>query len=457
MTDERPTPSGDQTPRGDAANNGKTEAAVIPSTAPVEHDHAATRAEVRSTRSWKTPIAYAVFALVVVVVFGLLAPADGASRIDLNDPSVPFELAPLVLPTMVTNVVIGVVLLAIAGFAFLRTSRGETMSRWLLVAFGVLWVFALIVFVGANANVPLTWLLTGTLALSTPLIFGSMAGLVTERVGVINIAIEGQLLAGAFASALIASLTGSVFLGLVGAIVAGVLVSLILAVFSINYRVAQVVVGVVINMLVIGLTSFFFSAVMERDPSVYNSPPKYAVWEIPLLSDIPVIGPLLFSNTIITYLMFVLVPLLYWGIFHSKWGLRVRAVGEHPKAADTVGIRVNRTRFLNVMLSGVIAGAGGSFFTLGAVGAFGREMTSGQGYIALAALIFGRWHPIYAALAALLFGFATNLQTLASQVGADIPPEFMSMVPYIVTILAVAGFVGQSRAPAANGVPYVKA
>ena len=431
--------------------------AVTPSTDPVVPAQASTKAEVKTTRSWKAPIAYGAFALVVLVLFGLTAPAGAVSRIDLNDGSVPFTLAPLQVPTMVTNVVIGVLLLAIAGFAAWRTAQGAKTPVWVLAAFGALWVIALIIFVGAGANVPLTWLLTGTLALSVPLIFGSMAGLVSERVGVVNIAIEGQLLAGAFASALVASMTGSPVLGLLAAIAAGVLVSLILAVFSITYVVEQVVVGVVINMLVVGLTSFFYSAVMVGDPSTFNSPPKYEVWELPILSDIPVLGPLLFRNTLVVYLVFLLVPLLYWAVFHSRWGLRLRAVGEHPKAADTVGIKVNRTRFWNVLLSGVIAGAGGTFFTLGSVGAFGHEVTSGQGYIALAALIFGRWHPLYATLAALLFGFASNLKTLASQVGANIPPEFMAMIPYIVTILAVAGFVGQSRAPAASGTPYLKA
>ncbi|KAB1659440.1 ABC transporter permease [Pseudoclavibacter chungangensis] len=429
---------------------------TIPSSDPVELPEASTKAEVRTTRSWKSPIAFTFFALVVLVVFGFLAAPDKTSRIDLNDPTVPFSIPPLELPAMLTNIVIGVLLLAIAGWSFRLAARGATTPIWLVVVFGALWVFALIVFVGAGANVPLTWLLTGTLALSTPLIFGSMAGLVSERVGVVNIAIEGQLLAGAFASALIASATGSPFVGLLGAIVAGVLVSVILAVFSIVYWVEQVVVGVVINMLVIGLTNFLYSAVMVPDAATFNSPPKYAVWSIPLLNDIPIIGPLLFQNTLIIYLMFLLVPALYIALFHTKWGLRLRAVGEHPKAADTVGIKVNPTRFWNVLLSGAIAGAGGSFFTLGAVGAFGREMTSGQGYIALAALIFGRWHPLYAALAALLFGFASNLKTLASQVGAQIPPELLAMIPYVVTILAVAGFVGQSRAPAASGKPYFK-
>lgn len=434
--------------------------AVAPSTEEQIPVGASTKAEVRSTRSWKAPIAYAFFSALVLVVFGLLAPAGASSTIDLNSDGVPLKFDPLVLPTMVTNLIIGVILAGITVVAFLRTATGNKLPMWVMVVFGILWVWALIVFIGANANVPLTWLLTGTLAISTPLIFGSMAGLVSERVGVVNIAIEGQLLAGAFTSALIGSMTGNPFLGLLGAILAGMLVSLILAVFSIRYLVEQVVVGVVINMLVIGLTNFLYSGVMTRDSGFLNTiaqNEKYPRFAIPLLSDIPVIGPLLFDNTFIVYLMFLTVPALTFALFKTRWGLRLRAVGEHPKAADTVGIKVNKTRFWNVLLSGAIAGAGGSFFTLGSVGSFSQEMTSGQGYIALAALIFGRWHPVYATLAALLFGFASNLKTLVSQVGANIPPEFMAMIPYIVTILAVAGFVGQSRGPAAAGKPYVKA
>lgn len=434
--------------------------AVAPSTEEQIPVGARTKAEVRSTRSWKAPIAYAFFSALVLVVFGLLAPAGASSTIDLNSDGVPLKFDPLVLPTMVTNLIIGVILAGITVVAFLRTAAGNKLPMWVMVVFGILWVWALIVFIGANANVPLTWLLTGTLAISTPLIFGSMAGLVSERVGVVNIAIEGQLLAGAFTSALIGSMTGNPFLGLLGAILAGMLVSLILAVFSIRYLVEQVVVGVVINMLVIGLTNFLYSGVMTRDSGFLNTiaqNEKYPRFAIPLLSDIPVIGPLLFDNTFIVYLMFLTVPALTFALFKTRWGLRLRAVGEHPKAADTVGIKVNKTRFWNVLLSGAIAGAGGSFFTLGSVGSFSQEMTSGQGYIALAALIFGRWHPVYATLAALLFGFASNLKTLVSQVGANIPPEFMAMIPYIVTILAVAGFVGQSRGPAAAGKPYVKA
>ncbi|WP_403023391.1 ABC transporter permease [Salinibacterium sp. GXW1014] len=411
---------------------------------------------IETPRNWKAPIAFGVFAVVSFVVFGLLG-REGTSRLTFASSTDFFTITPIEVPSQVAGIIVGVVLIALASVsAWLTWQRRPAAPMWMLLVFGVFFVFGLLVWIGTGATVPVVWLLTGTLALATPLVFGAMAGVISERVGVVNIAIEGQLLAGAFTSALVASLTQNPFMGLLAALVAGALVSIILAVFSIKYLVEQVVVGVVLNMLVIGLTSFLYSSVLNKNPSVLNSPVKFTREPIPFLSEIPVIGPLLFNNTAITYLMFITVAVVYIGLFHTRWGLRVRAVGEHPKAADTVGIKVNATRFWNVLLGGAVAGMGGAFFTLGAVGAFGKEMTSGQGYIALAALIFGRWNPLWAALAALLFGFAINIKTLVTQVGADIPTEFLSMIPYLVTILAVAGFVGQSKAPAASGKPYLK-
>ena len=187
-----------------------------------------------------------------------------------------------------------------------------------------------------------------------------------------------------------------------------------------------------------------------------NTPVRFSRIEIPLLSDIPIIGPVLFNQTFIVYLMFITVAIVAWGLYRTKWGLRVRAVGEHPQAADTVGIKVNSTRFWNVLLAGAIAGIGGAYFTLVSVPQFGKDMTAGLGFIALAAVIFGRWDPIRATLAALLFGFATNLQNLLSILKTPIPGEFMLMLPYVVTLLAVAGFAGQIRGPAASGKPYIK-
>src|SRR5690606_498422 len=195
---------------------------------------------------------------------------------------------------------------------------------------------------------------------------------------------------------------------------------------------------------------------LTKDPGLLNTPPRFTRIEIPVLGEIPILGPVLFEQTIIVYIMYVVVALVYFGLFHTKWGLRMRAVGEHPTAADTVGINVTGTRFWNVSLAGAIAGLGGAFFTLGAVGAFNKEMTAGAGFIALAAVIFGRWDPIRATLAALLFGFASSLQNVLGIIGSPVPSEFLLMLPYLVTIFAVAGLVGLSRPPAASGTPYIK-
>jgi simple sugar transport system permease protein len=218
-----------------------------------------------------------------------------------------------------------------------------------------------------------------------------------------------------------------------------------------------VIVGVVLNVLVSGLTSFLYSQVLTSNASQFNSTQRFPSLDIPLLSQIPIIGPVFFRQTIIVYLMYVAVFLVWFGLYKTRWGLRVRAVGEHPTAADTVGINVNRTRFWTVALAGSVAGLGGAYFTLDAVSSFNKDMTNGLGFIALAAVIFGQWHPLRATLAALLFGFATNLQSVLGIIGSPVPSEFMLMLPYLVTIFAVAGLVGTSRAPAADGKPYVKA
>ena len=418
-------------------------------------DQAATRGTVRS---WKTPIILSVLAVVALVVFALGAPANSVT-FRLSDPSDAMVLADLVLSAPVTGWICAVLMLAAAVLSILEVRAGRRVPGWLVAVFAVLFVVGFLTWVVGSAstpNVALYGLLAGSVTLAVPLIFGSLSGVLCERSGVVNIAIEGQLLFGAFAAAVAGSLSGSAMVGLLAAAVAGVLVSLVLAVFSIKYIVNQVIVGVVLNVLVSGLTGFLFSTVLSADAETWNSPPRLPVLPIPFLSEIPVIGPILFRQTIVGYLMYVAVAVIYVGLFYTKWGLRTRAVGEHPKAADTLGVQVNRMRFTNVLLAGVVAGIGGSFFTLVSVSGFGRDMTAGQGYIALAALIFGRWNPIGAFFAALLFGFATNLQYVLSFLGTPVPNEFLAMLPYVVTIFAVAGLVGKSRAPAASGIPYIK-
>jgi general nucleoside transport system permease protein len=406
-------------------------------------------------RSWKAPIALGVFAVVALILFVGLR-REGTSTFRLSTGSDLIQLPEIPAPAAGTSIAIAVILVALTAVAAWLTAQRRRVPIWLIAVFAALFLIGFLAWAAAGRAIPVTGLLVGALALSTPLIFGALGGVISERVGVVNVAIEGQLLAGAFAAAVIASITRQPLLGLVGAMVAGMLVSFVLAAFSIKYLVDQVIVGVVLNVLVTGLTSFLFSTLLTGDPERLNDPVTFERLPIPLLSEIPILGPVLFRQTLVVYLMYVAIVLVWFGLFKTKWGLRLRAVGEHPTAADTVGIKVGRSRFWNVSLAGAIAGAGGAYFTLSAVGSFGKEMTAGAGFIALAAVIFGRWDPIRATLAALLFGFATNLQNTLSIVGSPVPSEFMLMLPYLVTIVAVAGLVGRVRGPAAAGKPYVK-
>ncbi len=406
-------------------------------------------------RSWKAPIALAVFVLIGAVVF-IAFGRDGESTFVLSRRVDVIQLADIVLPTRAACVVIVVLLAVITGWSAYLASRARTTPVWALGLFGFLFVVGFLTWAAAGASIPVSGLLIGTLGISVPLIFGALGGVISERAGVVNVAIEGQLLAGAFVAAVVASITRQPLLGLAAAMLAGVLVSFVLAAFSIKYLVDQVIVGVVLNVLVAGLTSFLFSQVLSEDTALLNSPPGFDPINIPILSEIPILGPVLFRQTIIVYVMYFAVAAVWFGLYRTRWGLRVRSVGEHPQAADTVGINVASTRFWNVSLAGAIAGFGGAYLTLDAVGSFNKEMTAGAGFIALAAVIFGRWDPIKATLAALLFGFATNLQNVLSIIGSPVPSEFMLMLPYIVTIFAVAGLVGKSRPPAADGKPYIK-
>lgn len=406
-------------------------------------------------KSWKAPISFAVVTLISLLLF-VLNGRGGVSQFRLTEDKNFIQLPAIDLPTMLTCVILTILLAVITGISVLQVRAGRKVPLWLVAIFGFFFLVAFLTWAGAGASIPVYGLLFGTVALSAPLIFGAMGGVISERSGVVNIAIEGQMLAGAFVSALVATITGNPFIGLLGAMVAGMLVSFVLAAFAIKYLVDQIIVGVVLNVLVTGLTSFLYSTVLTANPETLNSPPRFKPFDIPVLSEIPIIGPLLFQQTIIIYIMYITVAVIWFALFRTRWGLRVRAVGEHPKAADTVGINVGRTRFWNVSLAGAVAGLGGAYFTLGSVGAFNKEMTAGAGFIALAAVIFGQWDPIKATLAALLFGFATNLQNVLGIIGSPVPSEFMLMLPYVITILAVAGFVGKSKAPAADGKPYIK-
>jgi simple sugar transport system permease protein len=428
--------------------------AVTP-TAPATPSSAPIVLEKAVVRNWKPPIAlgtFAIIAFLMLIVFG----RTGTTTFRLSTDSDVIQLPAIPADVTVVSIVVTIVLVALALVSAYLSFRARKTPLWLIAVFAFLFLVGFLAWAAAGATIPVAGLLVGTVGLSVPLIFGALGGVISERVGVVNVAIEGQLLAGAFVSALVASITRQPLLGLAAALVAGVLVSFVLAAFSIKYFVDQVIVGVVLNVLVVGLTSFLFSTLLAPNAALLNSPPRFDRLPIPLLSEIPLIGPVLFRQTIIVYFMYIAVFVVWFALFKTRWGLRLRSVGEHPQAADTVGINVNGTRFWNVSLAGAIAGFGGAYFTLGSVGAFNKEMTAGAGFIALAAVIFGRWDPIRATLAALLFGFASNLQSVLSIIGSPVPSEFMLMLPYLVTIFAVAGLVGMVRGPAASGKPYVK-
>jgi len=408
--------------------------------------------------SYRVPITYAAIGAIALLGLGLRAPTGRHTTFALGTPKDLVMIEPFTLPSKSTAIVLSLIALALAALAFWAARKRMRLGVWLPAVFGVVVLLAFLTWsaAGKSSSMPLTGLLQGSLFLSVPLVFGSLAGVLCERSGIINIAIEGQLLAGAFLAAVVASLSGNPYAGLIAAPIAGALVGLLLVLFAVKYQVNQIIVGVVLNVLVVGVTSYLFSTVLTANQENWNTPPKLPVLEIPGLSRIPVLGPVLFRQTLIVYLMFVVVVVLQVMLFRSRWGLRMRAVGEHPKAADTVGIKVNRTRLRNTVLGGAIAGLGGAFFTVAAGLAFGKEMTGGKGFIALAAMILGRWSPKGALLAALLFGFADNLQVVLGIIGTPVPSQLMLMTPYLATIFAVAGLVGRNRPPASEGIPYVK-
>ncbi|MEH1014151.1 ABC transporter permease [Micromonospora sp. CPCC 206060] len=406
------------------------------------------------TRNRKVGAGLLVLGVLAAALFGALA-TDQQARFTLSEDSAGAALA--------VNGTFGAILFGIVAAAAGAALLAGVPKRWfsLLLAVGVVgFVLAFLCWQVSAAPtgqnfMPMVNILRGTFILALPLIFGALAGVLCERSGVVNVAIEGQLLMGAFAGALFGTLSGSVWVGLVAAALGGAFISLLLAIFAIHYLVDQVVMGIVLNLLAVGLTGFLYERLMQTDTAKYNQPPRFSNWEIPLLSDIPVIGPALFRANIFLYLGLILVLVIHIALFRTRWGLRTRAVGEHPTAADTLGVKVLRLRYRNVLLAGLVAGIGGASYTL-ALYTFTKNMIGGKGFIALAALIFGRWNPTGALLAALFFGFADQLGTYLGAINSVIPSQFLAMLPYLATIFAVAGLVGRVRAPAADGKPYIK-
>jgi ABC-type uncharacterized transport system permease subunit len=318
-----------------------------------------------------------------------------------------------------------------------------------------LFIFAFLTWAAAGKSLNLGGLLNTTLSKAVPITLGALAGILCERAGVVNIAIEGMMLMGAMVGALIGSVAGNLWIGLLAAVLSGALLGLVHGVLCIKYKTNQIISGTAINIFATGMTSYISAKFMQMNQDL-NNPGLFKPWQIPGLSDIPFLGPILFNNNMFVYAMFIFLFVIQFGLYYTRWGLRHRAVGEHPRAADTLGINVFRTRYIAVLLGGMMAGFAGGYFTLGSVGRFDEVMTAGRGFIALAAMIFGNWNPFGAFGAGLLFGFADSLASKMAILQVRIPSQFLLMAPYIATMIVLAGVVGRGQMPAADGEPYEK-
>ncbi len=404
----------------------------------------------KNRQAWISGAALIALSILVTIVFSVETTGNAVFR--LSRPFDTWVLPDLVVAAAPFNYLVAAVL---AFLGVRQLFRGGARWTALSIGFGlVLAVAAFLVWATAGKSFSLTGMLQATMVRAVPIALGGLAGVLSERVAVVNIAIEGMLLAGAFTGALMGSLIGG-FGGLISAVIVGGLFGLILAALVVTYRMDQIIAGVVINLFVLGLTSYVSSQVFQ-EYRFLNDAPVFRAFKIPLLGDIPVIGPMFFQQNLFVYGALVMVALATYYLFYTRQGLQARAVGEHPRAADTLGINVYRTRYVNVVMAGMVAGFGGAWFTLGTVGRFDENMTGGRGFIGLAAMIFGRWHPVGALMAALIFGFADSLQQKLALLQTPIPSEFLAMAPYIATIIVVAGLIGRARPPAADGKPYIK-
>lgn len=402
---------------------------------------------------WREPI---IVTFISVLSLLMAFTAAGESKFNFKNATSWFQIPVWHFSSVIMCLVMFIIVLLCTGLIWYQAIKRKTPSKIALIVGIVAFIISVLAWMvgGSSATMPIVVLLAGGLTLSVPVAAGSLSGVLCERTGIINIAIEGQLLFGAFMGCIIGNVAGgNVWVGLIAAPIGGALVGALLGLFTIKLRTNHIVVGVVLNMLILGVTNFLYSTLLAEDQSL-NTAIKLNNWKIPILGDIPIIGPILFNQSLLVYLLYALIIALQVGFFRTRWGLRSRACGEHPKAADTVGIKVNRMRWLNVILGGAVAGLGGAAFTLNANLGFAQNMSAGMGFIGLAAMILGGWNPIGAVAASLLFGFTTQLGLLMPTLGSPIPSDFLLMLPYIITIFAVAGFVGRVRPPAAEGIPY---
>jgi len=359
----------------------------------------------------------------------------------------------LVMPTFTSLIVLSVV----AGVAgFWQVFRGFKKSDWVVILAAALLILAFLLWATRGKSLNLTGMMVSSLVRATPIALAALSGIYSERSGVVNIGIEGMMLVGSFTSVVFASVTGNMLVGVIGGVLAGALLAALHAVLSIKYKVNQIVSGAGIIILALGLTSYLQRSILNVFPHLNQPGPAIAAFPIPGLWKIPVLGPVFFNLSPIIYTMFALLIITQILMNRTRWGLRVRSVGEHPKAADTLGINVFRIRYISVLISGAIAGLSGTYMSIGAAGRFNEGMSAGKGFLGLAAMIFGNWNPFGAFAGSLIFGFFDSWQEKLSLLQVGIPVDLLGMAPYIATMIVLAGFVGRSRVPAADGIPYEK-
>lgn len=406
----------------------------------------------------RTRIAYGItllaFSLLIFLAFGLNTEAGSQTVFGLNLAG--SEAIPIPDLTVPSQAVVYACALILAFLGAFQLARGIQLTGVLVGAIALAFVTAFLTWAAADKSFNLVGMLNSSLVRATPIALAALCGVISERSAVINIGIEGMMLLSAQVAVVVGTLTGSLYIALLAAILCGALIAALHAVLVIRFKVDQVVSGVAINIIGAGVTSFVSSRFLEKNTDVLNNSGTFPSISIPILSKIPILGPVLFENNLIIYLTIMLVIVLHIVLFYTPWGLRTRAVGEHPKAADTLGINVYLVRYVNVIIGGMIAGLGGAYFTIGSVGRFDEIMTAGKGFIGLAAMIFGKWNPLGAYTSSMIFGFADSLQVKLQILRVPIPSEFLLMAPYIVTMIILTGVVGRAIPPAADGQAYEK-
>jgi len=359
----------------------------------------------------------------------------------------------LVLPTAPALYVLGGLAIVAGIWQLLRGFRRTNLAIAGMAALGIA---AFLIWASRGQSINLTGMLVSSLVRATPIALAALSGIWCERAGVVNVGIEGMMLVGAFLAVVLASVSGSPFVGVLGGMLCGAMLAALHAVLAIRFRVDQVISGTGIIILALGLTSYLQRAVLNLHPELNQPGRVIAALSVPSLWRVPVLGPLLFNQSPIVYVLILLLLLTHAIMYYTRWGLRIRSVGEHPRAADTLGINVYRIRYLSVLIGGAIAGLAGAYISIGSAGRFNEGMTAGKGFLGLAAMIFGNWNPGGALVGSLIFGFFDSWQEKLAILQVGVSPDLLGMAPYLATMVVLAGFVGRVRTPAADGEPYEK-